>query len=197
MELMIVTGLKFQGIIKMNKRGTDKIISVYWFAILILVAGGIYAMVYLFYGHPLDVRDVEANILANKVADCLSKQGRLNSGVIISSEDVKSLGKEYENNLLGKCHLNFNTEKEYDWENEIQYYIGADFYVQVGSDKPVFSLSEGNKNWLKYCEINREVEDYRRLPRCVERRFYSLGEDNAQYLIKIISIVGKTEKNAK
>ena len=32
----------------MNKKGTDKILSIYWFVVLTLVAGGIFAMVYVF-----------------------------------------------------------------------------------------------------------------------------------------------------
>ncbi len=49
-----------------NKRG-DKILSLYWFAVLIIVAGGIFGMVYVFYGSPYDVREIEANVLLNKI----------------------------------------------------------------------------------------------------------------------------------
>ena len=54
-----------------NKRG-GKILSVYWFAILAIVAVGIVAMVVVFYGKPYDVRKSEAEIMINNVADCLS-----------------------------------------------------------------------------------------------------------------------------
>ena len=67
----------------MNRRGGDKILSIYWFAILILVAGGIFGMVYTFYNHPYDVGEIEANLLVNHVSDCLSRGGKLNSLVLV------------------------------------------------------------------------------------------------------------------
>ena len=60
-----------------DKKGTDKIISVYWFAVLFIVAGGIVYMTAIFYGEPYDVREIEANLLTNQIADCLSEGGKL------------------------------------------------------------------------------------------------------------------------
>ncbi len=75
-----------------NKRG-EKYLSVYWFAILVIVAVGISAMVIIFYGKPYDVREIEAGILINKIVDCLSNaDGTLNAE--INNE-----------NFLNKCHL--------------------------------------------------------------------------------------------
>jgi len=88
----------------MNRRGTDKILSVYWFAILLIVAVGVVMMVVTFYGHPYDVRNVEANILANKVVDCLySVDGKL---------DESLLGED----LLKNCKLDFGDGEEYYFE---------------------------------------------------------------------------------
>ena len=42
----------------MNRRG-EKYLSVYWFVILAIVAGGIIAMVFVFYGKPYDIREIE------------------------------------------------------------------------------------------------------------------------------------------
>ena len=50
-----------------NRIGAEKIISVYWFVILIIIAGAVVAMVSLFYGSPYDVRVTEANIMINQV----------------------------------------------------------------------------------------------------------------------------------
>src|SRR3989338_10868548 len=70
-----------------NRKGAEKIISIYWFAILIIIAGAVVAMVSLFYGTPYDVRDAEANILVNKVSNCLSENGKLNKELF--NEDKK------------------------------------------------------------------------------------------------------------
>lgn len=164
----------------MNKKG-DKIISVYWFAILILVAGGIFAMVYTFYHYPYDVREIEANIMINKVADCISTGGKINAYVF--EEDF---------NLLETCDITFNVENEYNWNELPQYYVNIKFYQD---DSLNLDIEEGNKNLISSCGVEEDVEK-EKLAKCVEREFYSLSEDNL-YLIKILSIVRKTEKNVR
>jgi len=171
----------------MNKRG-DKVLAVYWFAVLILVAGGIFAMVYTFYHHPYDIREIEAEIMINNVADCLSKQGKLNAGLF----NEETFDNEFKNNFSENCHLNFETEET--WEGIPQYYTEINFY-KSGENNLVFNIEEGNKNLISSCEIQEEKE-YKREARCVEKSFFSLHEEDL-YLIKILSIVRKAEKNVK
>jgi len=78
---------------KMNKKG-EKYLSVYWFVILAIVAVGIVAMVFVFYGKPYDVREVEAGMIINKVVDCLSAEN----------------GRLKQINNLQECHFNFGEE---------------------------------------------------------------------------------------
>src|SRR3972149_9772465 len=60
-----------------NKTGAEKYLSVYWFAILIIVAAAVSAMVINFYNSPYDVRELEANLMIDNVANCLSESGVL------------------------------------------------------------------------------------------------------------------------
>ena len=185
-----------------NKLGAEKIISIYWFAILIIIAGAVVAMVSLFYGTPYDVRDAEANILINKVSNCLSENGKLNKELF--NED-KKFNENY--NLKEKCNLIFETE----FENERgEYFLETDFYdlndgpsgvsqrddfIEPSSGVKVFSISEGNSNLYADCKI--ENEKYNKLSRCVDREFYSLDSSNNIFKIKITPVVRKTEKNVK
>lgn len=164
-------------------------LSVYWFAILILISGAIFAMVYVFYHHPYDVREVEAEIMINKIANCLSEGGRLNSAVITEGK----FNEEFENNFLETCSMTFKVED--GWEDEIQYYIEINFYNSSGDGGNVFNIAEGNKNLILSCEIQKEKK-YKREVECVEESFFSLDGNNL-YLIKILSIIKKTEKNVK
>ena len=50
-----------------NKRGTDQILSIYWFTVLTIIAGGIIIMVYLFYGPLIDIRDYETDLLIKAI----------------------------------------------------------------------------------------------------------------------------------
>ena len=101
----------------MNKRGTEKMLSMYWFLILIIVAAGVFVMIYNFYHYPYDIREIEANIMINRVADCVSTAGKINSYVIEETE----FNQEFKENFLQICNLNFNVES--DWEDIPQYYL--------------------------------------------------------------------------
>ena len=65
----------------------------------------------IFYGEPYDVRQIEANILINKIVDCLSDGENLRQD---------AMDENFRDNFLENCNLNFNSEEM--WE-EKQYYI--------------------------------------------------------------------------
>lgn len=166
-----------------NKRG-DKLISVYWFAILILVAGGVFAMVYIFYSAPYDVREIEGTILNNKIADCISEKGLINE---------KIFEKDFQDNFLEECHLTFNVENENNWKENLQYYLDVKIYDVNDFEKSLVDFNKGNRNLLTSCEI--ASKNYEKLAKCVEGKFYTLGDK--QYLVKVLSIIRKSEKNVK
>ena len=74
-----------------SKTGADKVLSIYWFAILFIISIGIFSMVYVFYKTPFDVRGIESEILASKVAECISQQGRLDSEWLDLNKNSNSL----------------------------------------------------------------------------------------------------------
>jgi hypothetical protein len=153
-----------------NKKGTEKILSVYWFVILFITAAAIASMVIIFYGEPYDVRQIEANILVNKIADCLSDGENLRQEVMEQS---------FKDNFLENCNLNFESEDM--WEEE-QYYIEIEN----------LNIIRGNINLKDSCGLSKETSVV-----CVERQFYILDKDNKGSMIKILSIIRKTEKNVK
>tara|TARA_Y100000034_G_scaffold101437_1_gene125756 strand:- start:1328 stop:1807 length:480 start_codon:yes stop_codon:yes gene_type:complete len=157
----------------MNKKATDKILSVYWFIILFIVVAAIVYMVSVFYGEPYDIREIEANVMINQIADCITKNGKLKEDF---NKDV---------NLLDYCHFNFNVEDFKDWNNN-QYWINVSKY-DFNTQKFSFEILEGNVNLKEFCNKGSSVK-------CVEREFYTLDKDEP-YAIKILSVIRKTEKN--
>ncbi|MGD9276568.1 MAG: hypothetical protein PVJ67_05325 [Candidatus Pacearchaeota archaeon] len=156
-----------------NKKGGDKVISVYWFAILFIVAGGIVYMAALFYGGKYDVREIEAEILIDKVADCLNHGGELIDDWALFSEE----------NFFEKCNLNFNVEDTNGWQED-QIFVKIDF-ENFEDKNTIKSISIGNEN----------LEGFRDKGLiCVERNLYSI-KNKEQYIVKIKSIIRKTEKN--
>ncbi len=161
-----------------NRRGTDKIMSVYWFVILFIVTGAVVYMVGVFYGNPYDVREVEANVLINHIADCVAEGGYLNKEVI--DDEGKFLLNN--DNFMDVCNLNFNVEDFKRWQEQEQYYV----------EVKVFGIAKGNINLKLDCD-----KEGKNFPVCVERSFYVLDEKGKSYEIKILSVVRKTEKNVQ
>lgn len=173
-----------------NKRGGDKLISVYWFAILVIIAGGIIMMVNVFYSSPYDVREAEAEILAAKIADCLVQGGEINK---LLTSPTGTFRESFSDNFMDFCSLNFDVEGEFD---RPEYYIEVGFYLDGDLDrKQQFELIEGNLNWKADC--NFEDKKQEKLVRCVEKDFYAVDSTQTIYLIKILSIVGKADQNVK
>lgn len=177
-----------------NKKGTDKLLSIYWFVILTLVAGGIIAMVYVFYGPPYDVRGIESEIFAERIADCISQRGFIDQSFFTGGNFNAETGEKF----TDKCHFNFNVEEGYGDDGETEYFYEVEFYTLKDLTTPVFSFNDGNVNWKGDCFIKKENgKDYVRLAQCTEKRMYALSKGGGQYLIKILSVIGKSEKNVK
>ncbi|PJE81661.1 hypothetical protein COU58_01830 [Candidatus Pacearchaeota archaeon CG10_big_fil_rev_8_21_14_0_10_32_42] len=168
-----------------NKKG-EKLISVYWFAILVIVATGIVLMVNSFYGKTYDVRDVESKILADKVADCIYFGGKVNS-LLLTPQGV--FREDFRDRFMELCSLNFDVKGEF---TPTPYYVEVQFF-SFGDLRVMFETSVGNNNFKPDC--NSKVENAEKLAKCNENQFYMKTNSNKIYLVKILSIVGKTDEN--
>lgn len=177
----------------MNKKADGKIISVYWFIMLVVVAGGVFLMVNLYYGAPYDVREIEANILSQKVADCIYPNGKLNPDMVDYQRGI--FREQFLDNFAENCSLNFNLVNEWD---TLQYYVEVNFYNIPDYRNSVLNLSEGNFNWKFDCDLqDQNDKKYERLVTCSKKEFYAKSMSEEIYLIKILSVVRKTEQNVK
>lgn len=170
-----------------KNRGEEKLISMYWFLILTLIAGGIVLMTNSFYSSPYDVREVEAEVLANKVSDCIYHGGRMNP--MLNSNNV--FREEFKDNFLERCDMNFDTFAEFE---QVEYYASVDFYSSGNLRKSVFKLEDGNVNLLEDCKV--EVEK-KKLSRCYNNEFWARSPDGKVYLVKILTIINKGDRNVK
>lgn len=176
----------------MNKKAAEKMISIYWFLILFIVAGAIVFMVSAFYGQPYDVREIEERILSHKVANCLSNGGYLN-------EDVLS-NENFKDRFMEECDLTFNVENQYGWTDNSEYYLKVEIYEfnfnledsetegEIVFGRELFNFERGNSNLRLFHDSDSEDNSK-------ERIMYSIDEEGNQYTIKVLTIVRKTEKN--
>lgn len=161
-----------------NKKGAEKILSVYWFAILVLVAAGVFAMVYSFNNVPYDVRKIETNLVIDNALDCLIHNGKI---------DLNRINENFD--LEEECHLDFSENREEEIFLEVSVF---DF----NSGKFLKSVSSGNQNIIPDCNI-QEKDKYGKISQCSEKNIYSIDEKNNEYLVKINSGVRKTEQNVR
>ena len=164
----------------MNKKGGEKTISVYWFAILVIVTGAVIYMVTSVYGEPYDVRELESGILAKNIADCISEGGYLKE---------KTLGESsFAENFMEVCNLNFESG---DFpESEGEYYLELNAYDFDTGSNAGFDVSKGNANLKSNCGLKGKT-----LPVCLNKSFYLIGKNQKSYRIDIISIINKADEN--
>lgn len=71
-----------------HKRGGEKYMSPIWIVSIIIVGIGIAIGVGMFYSAEIDVRKVEAEILSDRIVDCLFEEGFLISSVLEENFDI-------------------------------------------------------------------------------------------------------------
>lgn len=134
---------------KMNKKGGEKYLSLWWvFIVIVIVGGGIILGVFMFYGGNADVRALEANSLLIKVKDCLNQRGFLIDGAMKEEFDI-----------LKKCGL----EKEAFIGNSV-FYLRVSFFNQ--QEKIRSDIRIGNFAYEQDCEVAKGVKA-EKYPRCI------------------------------
>ncbi len=166
----------------MKNKKAEQMISVYWFVILILVAVGIYAMIAAYFNYPTDVRQWEAEVLGNRVADCISENGKI----------VQELNEEFKSNFLIICGLNLEAQKL----EQPQFYIEVNFFNVENLEESIFNFSKGNYAWKEQYFLQEEGK-FQRVVKGSEKRFYSVDNQGKQILVEVLTVVRKTEKNVK
>jgi hypothetical protein len=163
----------------MNRKGGERILFVYWFAIAVIVTIGIVAGVLKVAGSNMDVRLAETGLLRDRLVDCLINQGEFNMAVF---NDLESYDDE---TLLQACKI--------DLEDKTQKYKGTEQYaVELGLYDENLNLIEkkqfGNFAFFVSCGVAGEGLV------CLERMVYVLEKGRGRFL-KINIAIDKNEKN--
>lgn len=173
-----------------NKYADERLLSIYLFIIYIIVAGGIVSGVILFYGSPLEVRELETSLLSDKVIDCLTDKGTINPELSNPEFD-----------LLKFCNFNFseNTKK---YQGEEQYAVSVktysfdsctkqpDFRILVCA-KTLESGVWGRKDFLEFCNSKGN-----KIPICDIKQVYLLDKGN-KIVLEVTSSIGKIQNLQK
>jgi hypothetical protein len=86
----------------MNLRGDERVLSVYWIFILVIVTLSIVAGVVQIYGGDLDVRAAEAGLLKERAVDCLVHKGVFDRDKFDLLSDADALLQECKIDLVDR-----------------------------------------------------------------------------------------------
>ena len=131
-----------------DRRGSEKLLSIWWFFVLVIIGGGIVIGLLIFYNADLDVRQVEADILTGKIMSCVNDNR-------VFREDIFSDVEK----IYGKCGLN----------KEI---IEKDFYFRISiSDESglIKEIKGGRSEFEEECDIENKVKA-EKFPRCISMK---------------------------
>ena len=118
-----------------GKEGTagESIIMIYRIIIVSLIAFMVFGISTIFYEHHIDIRDVEAQIMAREIVDCLAPEGILN---------LDFYPPESKNNLLNYCGFE-NSEIE-------RFFVNAVINESIPSKKlDTFYQGDSGASWIK------------------------------------------------
>ena len=108
----------------------EGVIMIYRLVVVSFIALIVLGVSSVFYGHYVDVRDVEARILARDVVDCLAPAGVLDLGKI-SDENRKS--------LLSYC----------GFDSDDRFYVGVDVVDAGGGEFAKMSHGDSGVLWIR------------------------------------------------
>jgi hypothetical protein len=171
----------------MNKKGDERVLSVYLYIIYIIVLFGVASGVLIFYGSSMDVRNAEAGILIDSSIDCISENGKIDSAVF--SENF---------NLSEFCKFNL-VDGSSKAKNRIPYFLKMEIFnfsscekknLDYDCKKLVSESSSGDSKYFDYCGMNEK-----KFPQCEIKYVYLFGDDNS-FLIKFYGVVDKYEQNS-
>jgi hypothetical protein len=168
-----------------NKKG-EKLISLYWFVILTLVAGGIFLMVNSFYNSPYDVRELESNILADKVVDCIYSGGEISPLLLGPGNKFKD---SFRDNFMALCSLTFDTKEKWDPE---PHFVKIVFYGDERKLSTFYNITAGNRNYEEDCFAEESYEEF---AKCSKKEFYATSSEGRTYFVEVLAATGKTEEN--
>lgn len=131
-----------------NKKADSKVLSMWWFLVLIIIAVGVMAGVMIFYAKKVDVRLLEADLMSKKLYDCLAAYG------IVNQEFLN--GRD----LFDICYL----DKEVVM-NSGRYFIKIELLDLQGNN--LFSAKKyGNSAFEEDCNVGNSFIDAPKYPKC-------------------------------
>ncbi|MEK6935379.1 MAG: hypothetical protein AABW67_01190 [Nanoarchaeota archaeon] len=156
-----------------SKKG-EKLLSIWWFFVLGVIAGGMVIGVLIYSSADVDIKEIEAGILAERISICLIDNGYLKENIL-----------EKEFNVFDFCNL-----------NKTVFEKGSNFYFNISiydSGSLIFNLTEGSYSFENECSIQEKVEA-KDFPKCSQQQDSALLNGKN---IQVIILAGSNQNGRK
>jgi len=127
------------------KRGkSESPVNYYWIIMILLISTGITISVLVAYGKPLDIRQLETKIFANKIAECLSPDADTFRLELLTNYD--------EVNFLKECNIVYDSAQSYGFCIVLDSFpVGTNSIVSViGGNGGALDLDLVEKKFLTH-----------------------------------------------
>jgi len=156
-----------------NKKAGEKYLSIWWIFVLIIITVAIVAGVSINRLKDVNTKAIEADILVNRVADCLIQQGYIKQEFLNENFDI------FKECLIDKETIT-NSEK---------YYLNIAVYnynsckieaEKLNCQNPEIKYEFGVLDFENQCGM--EGTNY---PKCSEKYIYTLNKSESKFILKI------------
>lgn len=139
-----------------NKRGGEKLFSIWWFLILGITAVGIGYGVVLFYSQDIDIREFETGLIYSHIGNCIVHNNVLVDEVLNEDFDIYSY-----------CHIDKKVFEE-------SFYLNL--VIKDDEENIIKEISIGNLDLRKQCEIVFDSKNTQKVIATSYARCYSSKE---------------------
>lgn len=159
-----------------NKKAGEKYLSIWWFFVLIVIFAAVAAGVIMNNFINADIKETDANFLAEKIVLCMVDNSYVNEKVFLNDFDV-----------FKECNLNENIiRKSYFFKIEAfsfekcqakEFKIDCKDNLLTGSNYQI-----GDSGFLTQCKI-KKLSYAKNYPSCSEKYHYALRKDSNKKII--------------
>lgn len=154
----------------MNKKGGEKLLSIWWFFVLMVIGGGIFIAVLIYYSVDININSVESDVLGERILNCISSNGNLDNQIFDPSWDIFS-----------RCNLNPKL-----FEKGSYYFFSINIYDENVS---IFNMSKGAYSFEADCLIQEKVTA-NAFPKC-SRKIDYVSYNNKN--LKVVILAGSNQ----
>jgi len=135
----------------MNKKADSKLLSVWWFVVLLVILVGIVGGTFMFYSSKIDMRLLEGDVLSSRIMGCIIDRGYISQNFIDDKFDI-----------FKTCNISQSIIDK-----------SGNFYLNISvydlNSKLIIEKSYGNRAFVQECAVGAAMTEAKNFPKCTQK----------------------------